>query len=79
LKQELICEKLSNIEKMAINHVYLIDHDTENSAIYVQNDFFEQFELNESYPTLTTEDVETINPITQVCINIKKKWTALLT
>lgn len=57
---------------MAINHVYLIDQDTENTAVCVRNKFFEQFELDQYYPTLTIRDVEFFNLTAQVCFNEKK-------
>lgn len=74
LKQELVYENLPDIKKMAVNHVYLVDQDTTTSAIHVQSDFFSQFELNESYPALTREDIEAINLINQnLNIHCKEK------
>jgi hypothetical protein len=72
LKQELVYENLSDIKKMAVNHVYLVDQDTTTSAIHVQNDFFSQFELNESYPALTREDIDVITLINQVRVDKKE-------
>lgn len=71
LKQELVYKDLPDIKKMAVNHVYLVDQGTTTSTIHVQSDFFSQFELNESYPSLTREDIVAITLINQVRVDKK--------
>ncbi|GAA5803435.1 hypothetical protein HPULCUR_008917 [Helicostylum pulchrum] len=74
LKQELVYKDLPDIKKMAVNHVYLVDQGTTTSTIHVQSDFFSQFELNESYPSLTREDIVAITLINQnLNIHCKEK------
>ncbi|KAI7903426.1 uncharacterized protein BX663DRAFT_506470 [Cokeromyces recurvatus] len=78
LRQELVFEKLPVIKKMAINHVYLVEHDPINSVIHVQNDFFVQFGLNEAYPVLMKEDIDAIINISQN-LNVNDKENAMNT
>lgn len=78
LKQELDCDKLSKIEKMAINHVDLIDRDIDNSIFAAENDFFEQFEVSQPLPTVTASDVKFVNLMPSTYSGSHKKETARL-
>lgn len=73
MRRDLDCEKLSSIEKMAINHVYCIDQDGEKSAFDVPDDFVELLNCNQYYSSIPTEDVELINDIAEVRVICRKK------
>lgn len=70
----MIPYEMSALNKMTLNHVYLIDYDSQASSVQAPIGLIEQLGANDLHPTLTQQDKDLINRTSEVYSDKKSIW-----